>query len=153
MFSQTAEYALRACIYLASRESRNPATAATIAEATKVPFNYLQKLLRMLVGAGILSAQRGNSGGFAMAKVPSAVSVLDVLKAVECPVPRIERCPLGIPGHSRLCTLHRLLDHQLANVEQAFASASLESMMQPDGGIQPICEHIQHTVPIKVRTN
>src|SRR6056297_3529316 len=104
MLNQSAEYALRAVVDLA-RESAGRRSAGQVSEATKVPLPYLQKVLRMLTKAGILTAQRGIGGGFGLARDPGEISVLDVLKAADAAPQRIERCPLGIPGHTRLCSL------------------------------------------------
>lgn len=59
MITQTAEYALRAVVHLAGRAENRPASAQDISRATKVPVGYLQKILRMLAKARILTAQRG----------------------------------------------------------------------------------------------
>lgn len=140
MISQTSEYALRAAVFLAARPSDSPATATEIADAVRVPVGYLQKILRMLARHDILTAQRGSGGGFALAKVPSAVSVLDILKASEAQIQRIERCPLGIKGHTRLCPLHRLLDAEMARAEQTFASTTLHDLLNSSGGVRPLCD-------------
>lgn len=140
MISQTSEYALRAAVMLATRATDRPASAQEIAEATRVPVGYLQKILRTLARKGVLTAHRGANGGFALAKVPSAISVLDVLKAADAGIQRIERCPLGIKGHTTLCSLHRLLDAELARAERAFASTSLADLLDGDGGIRPLCD-------------
>jgi Rrf2 family protein len=140
MISQTAEYALRAVVHLADRGVNGPASAQEIARATKVPVGYLQKILRMLAKANIMTAQRGSGGGFTLAKVPSAIRVLDVLNATDASVSRIERCPLGIPGHTRLCALHRLLDEQIARAEEAFAVTSIASLLESTGSVRPLCE-------------
>ncbi len=139
MFPQTAEYALRAAVYLASREDDSPASAQEIAEATKVPVGYLQKILRMMARRGLLTAQRGSGGGFALAKVASAISVLDILEATETAIPRIERCPLGIPGHASLCSIHRLIDQEAARMRQTFASTSLAELTAEGEGMHPLC--------------
>ena len=139
MISQTSEYALRAAVHLAQR-TEGPATAQDIAESIKVPVGYLQKILRMLARAGILSAQRGTGGGFTLAKVPTAISVLDVLSATDSGISRIERCPLGIKGHLTLCALHRLLDEQAASAEQVFSSTTIADLLTPVNGIRPLCE-------------
>jgi Rrf2 family protein len=139
VISQTAEYALRAVVHLAAREDTRPASAQEISRATKVPVGYLQKILRMLARADILTAQRGSGGGFALAKVSSAICVLDVLNATEAGVSRIERCPLGIPGHVRLCSLHGLLDEQIARTEQIFSSTSIASLVEGIGDSRPLC--------------
>ena len=149
MITQTAEYALRAVVHLAMRPSTAPAAALEISEAIRVPVGYLQKILRMLSRQGILTAQRGSGGGFALAKVPSAISVLDVLRASDSCVARIERCPLGIEGHTNLCMLHRMLDDQIALAERTFASTSISDLIDGHGGVRPMCEPSGH-LPISI---
>lgn len=58
MLSQTAEYALRAIVYLAGRDGK-PVTAQNLAAAARVPADYLSKVLRTLGRTGIVLAQRG----------------------------------------------------------------------------------------------
>jgi Rrf2 family protein len=140
LISQTAEYALRAALYLAARPSDRPASASEIAEATQVPVRYLQRVLRMLARHELLTAQRGTGGGFALAKVPSAISVLDVLHASDMQIPRIQRCPLGIPGHRRLCALHRMLDAEMARSEQTFSATTLADLLDGSGDNRPMCD-------------
>ena len=53
MFSQTTEYALRAAVYLA-QEPERVRTTREIAEATSVPVDYLAKVMRSLVRAGLV---------------------------------------------------------------------------------------------------
>jgi DNA-binding IscR family transcriptional regulator len=94
----------------------------------------------MLARANILTAQRGSGGGFALAKVPTAIRVLDVLNATDSGVSRIERCPLGIVGHTRLCALHQMLDEQVARAEQVFAMTSIASLLAGVDDIRPLCQ-------------
>jgi len=140
MIPQTAEYALRAVVFLAMHE-RQTASAQEISECVHVPVGYLQKVLRRLVRAGTLTAQRGMGGGFGLAAPPEDISVLDVLSASDWVAPRIERCPLGIKDHTRLCPLHRLLDSQVASAEQVFASTSIADLVDGEGGIRALCDH------------
>jgi len=139
MISQTSEYALRAVVFLAARDNGTPAAAQEISESIRVPVGYLQKILRMLSRKGILTATRGTGGGFALAKVATAISVLDILNATDSQIARIERCPLGIEGHTKLCPLHRLLDSELARAEHTFASTSIADLLDGAGGIRPLC--------------
>jgi len=140
MISQTSEYALRAALFLAAKSENVPASAQEIADATRVPVGYLQKILRLLSRSDIMTAQRGTKGGFMLAKVPTAISVLDVLKAADTPIQRIERCPLGIKGHTNLCSLHRLLDTEMARSERIFAATTLADLLDGAGGIRPLCD-------------
>ncbi|MFG0251693.1 MAG: RrF2 family transcriptional regulator [Phycisphaerales bacterium JB038] len=139
LISQGSEYALRAVIYLAQRQGGLCPTQE-VAEATKVPVGYLQKILRMLARAGLLVAQRGVGGGFALAKVPTSISVLDVLRAADSDVSRIERCPLGIKGHTSLCALHRLLDQEIAHAARTFSTTTIADLLESVDGVRPLCE-------------
>lgn len=139
MFSQTVEYALRAAVYLAQKQPK-PCTTEEIAERTLLPQAYLAKVLLSLGRAGILRSQRGLHGGFVLAKDAAALSVLDIVNAVE-PIPRIRSCPLGLKSHrSGLCPLHDKLDSAMATVEVAFSTTTLADLLKTPNGIAPLCE-------------
>lgn len=91
MLSRTTEYALRAVIALAGGSQDNT-TSQSIAEATGVPEGYLSKVLHTLARAGIVSSQRGPSGGFSLLIPAEELTMLRVVQAVE-PLPHIKRCP------------------------------------------------------------
>jgi Rrf2 family protein len=137
--SQTAEYALRAVVWLA-REPNTSLGTAHIAKATKVPAGYLSRVLQGLARAGLLESSPGRSGGFRLARPPQAISVLDVVNAVD-PVQRIARCPLGLAEHAgRLCPLHRRLDAAAAHVERTYAETTIAEIVA-EGETGPLCEH------------
>lgn len=127
MISQTAEYALRAVVYLADNGDA-PQTTQQIAEVTRVPAGYLAKVMQTLSRSGIVRARRGLHGGFALAVSPGDLSVLDVVQAVD-PVQRIEHCPLGIPEHRSLCPLHARLDDTAAMVEKALGASTIAELL------------------------
>jgi Rrf2 family protein len=127
MISQTAEYALRAIVYLADKVDV-PQTTQQIAEVTRVPAGYLAKVLQTLGRSGIVRAQRGLHGGFTLAVPPEDLTVLDVVQAVD-PVRRIEHCPLGIPDHKSLCPLHARLDATAAMVEKTLGSSTIAELL------------------------
>ncbi|MBL9027623.1 MAG: Rrf2 family transcriptional regulator [Myxococcales bacterium] len=136
-FSQTIEYALRAAVWLADHEGGQ--TTQQIAEATQVPASYLSKVLQGLRRAGLVIGQRGQGGGFTLARPAAEISVLDVMDAVE-PTRRIETCPLGIPSHGvRLCPLHRKLDDALGHLAKVFADTSLAELVGTRGKLRPLC--------------
>jgi Rrf2 family nitric oxide-sensitive transcriptional repressor len=130
LFSSTAEYALRATVFLATG-GEGLRSSAEIASATKVPQKYLSKVLNDLVEAGLILSRRGPNGGFRLAREAREISVLEVVNAVD-PVRRIVTCPLGIPSHgTRLCLLHRKLDDTIKLVEDALRAASITDMTEP----------------------
>lgn len=130
MFSSTAEYALRAAVFLVIHREQL-SSSQTIAQTTKVPPKYLSKILNDLVEAGIVSSRRGPNGGFILTRDPADISVLQVVNAVD-PIKRIATCPLGIPSHGKnLCRLHRKLDDSIKHVEETLAAASILEMAEP----------------------
>jgi Rrf2 family protein len=127
MVSQTAEYALRAVVYLAGQAG--PQTTSQIAKATHVPAGYLAKVMQSLGRAGVVRSQRGLNGGFTLTLPPAKLSILGVVNAVE-PIRRITECPLGIPSHGRrLCPLHHRLDQAAAVVEKAFRETTVAELI------------------------
>jgi Rrf2 family transcriptional regulator, nitric oxide-sensitive transcriptional repressor len=131
MFSQTVEYALRAVVYLASQKGE-PRTVQQIAAVTRVPPDYLSKVLQGLGRAEVVHSQRGLGGGFTLAVPPAQLTVFDVVQAVD-PLQRIKNCPLGLKGHVNLCPLHRRLDHALGMVEKALRDSTIaELLAEPD---------------------
>lgn len=128
MISQTAEYALRMVVFLATLKDR-PATTRQIAAATRVPEGYLAKIVQSLSRAGLIRSQRGLHGGSVLARDPANVSVYDVIQAVS-PIPRIRTCPLHLPAHgTHLCPLHKRLDDAAAAVEQAFRASTIAELL------------------------
>ncbi len=139
LFSQTAEYALRAAVYLADHPGEAQVTQQ-IAEATRVPQGYLSKVLQAMGRGGLVSAQRGIGGGFVLTRAPAEITVLDVINAVD-PVERIRECPLGLKEHgTNLCPLHRKLDDALALIEGAFRGTTLDDVLKAPGRNRPLCE-------------
>lgn len=128
MLSQTAEYALRAMVALATA-SRTALTAQEIAVDSHVPPDYLAKVLRLLSRAGLVRAQRGRGGGFQTARPSNQLTVLEVVSAVD-PVQRIRTCPLGLAAHGEnLCSLHRAIDDAARSVEEAFQATTIQSLI------------------------
>lgn len=139
MFSQTVEYALRAVVYLAA-EAPAAKTTPEIAAATRVPREYLTKVLQGLARAGVVRTRRGVGGGVSLAKPPAELTILDVVNVVE-PVGRITTCPLGLAAHGvRLCPLHKRLDDALATVEAAFRNTTLAEVLAEPTGSKPLCD-------------
>lgn len=147
MISQTTEYALRAIIYLASRQEQLQ-TTQQIADATQVPVDYLAKVLQNLRKAGLVHSQRGLHGGCSLAVSANRLTVYDIVQAVD-PIHRIRHCPLGIKGHINLCPLHRRLDDAISLVENALkASTIAELLAEPDrrrGIPMPLCSWPEET--------
>ncbi len=107
MLSSTAEYALRAVLFLAEHPEPCPMRAGELAAALRVPPNYLAKILHQLVKLGLLHSSRGRNGGFELAVPPSRLTLLRVVEAFD-PVRKRQRCLLGRKecGDRKACPVH-----------------------------------------------
>ncbi len=138
MLPKTAEYALRAAVWLA-RDPAQTNSADQIAGRTKVPRRYLHLVLQDLVQAGLVRSQPGPGGGYALDRDPEKISILDVVNAVAS-LERIHQCPLGLASHTKLCPLHHELDKVYAAAESAFARVTLSQLLRSTSPIIPLCE-------------
>lgn len=138
MLSKTAEYALRTAACL-SRDESQAERADALAEQTKVPRRYLNKVLKDLVESGLVTSRPGPGGGYSLSRSPEEITILDVVNAVG-PLERIRHCPLGLPSHTQLCPLHKELDKAYAATEEAFAGVTLGQVLKSKSPIIPLCE-------------
>jgi Rrf2 family protein len=91
MLPKTAEYALRAVVWLA-REPDETASADHLAENTKVPRRYLHKVLQDLVRAKLVRSQSGPGGGYANSQLPAWLTVAhEALSAAQGTRQRVRR--------------------------------------------------------------
>jgi len=84
--SRRVDYGLRAIIHLAKRIDPKPVSFKEIARVEDIPKDFLAKILRTLVDAGLVNSTRGPHGGFSLAKSPADVSFLDIIEAIEGPI-------------------------------------------------------------------
>lgn len=84
--SAKSDYALRALIEMAGRTDRKAVSAEELGRIQDIPHGFLQAILADLRRAGIVMSQRGQSGGWRMAREAEGVSVADVIRAVDGPL-------------------------------------------------------------------
>ncbi len=80
------DYALRALIEIARRTDGAPVSAEELGRLQDIPHGFLQAILADLRRAGVVIAQRGQSGGWRLNKDADDVSVADVIRAVDGPL-------------------------------------------------------------------
>lgn len=82
ILSKLADYGVIVATHLAARPERQ-ANAASIAGATRLPRATVAKLLKALAHAGLVTATRGSAGGYRLARLPAAISVAEVVVAID----------------------------------------------------------------------
>jgi Rrf2 family protein len=86
------DYAMRAAIELA-REHPATIKAEALADRQHLPLAFTKKILAAMRRGGLVSAQRGGEGGYRLAQAPPAISVADVIRAVEGPLADVRGVP------------------------------------------------------------
>jgi len=70
----------------AAGKKRARVSATQLAEETRLPVPTVQKLVSMLSGAGLLRSVRGAHGGLQLARPAAAITLADIVEAVEGPI-------------------------------------------------------------------
>lgn len=82
--SRKLEYACRVLAQLGRNHGQNKlAHIETLAAAEAIPANYLVQILNELRGAGLIISKRGKQGGYALAKEPRQIPLIDIVEAIE----------------------------------------------------------------------
>jgi len=84
--SHLADYAVVLMTAAARRPAGARLSATELSGETGVPLPTAQKLMGQLAGCGLLSSARGASGGFALARPATDISLADIVEAVEGPI-------------------------------------------------------------------
>jgi Rrf2 family protein len=84
--SKKADYGLIAMKHLALRGDRGASSAREIAELYGIPIELMAKVLQRLVRRGLLASHQGTRGGYELVRMPSQISVADVIQAIDGPV-------------------------------------------------------------------
>jgi len=91
--SKKSDYGLIALKHLA-QHSAESVSAREIAVQYDIPAELLAKVLQRLARKGLLVSQQGTNGGYVLARDPAAISIVDVVEALEGPI-SITPCERG----------------------------------------------------------
>jgi Rrf2 family protein len=82
MITRETDYSMRLVIALADRQRKGivSASSSDVAEEMDIPYRFLRKLVKRLVGGGLIESRRGKGGGVALAKAAQSISLYDIMK-------------------------------------------------------------------------
>jgi Rrf2 family protein len=86
MMSAAARHCGQAGLVPATNGKRAKVNATTLSAETGIPLPTAQKLVSRLSLAGLLESSRGTGGGVRLARPPAAISLADIIEAVEGPI-------------------------------------------------------------------
>ncbi len=84
--SSFADYAVVIMSAAARAPCESRLSATMLSDETGIPLPTTQKLMGRLAAAGLFSSARGSGGGFMLARPAAAISLADIIEAVEGPI-------------------------------------------------------------------
>ena len=131
ILSKLADYGVIVATHLAADPERQ-LTAATLADETRLPRATVAKILKALAHAHLVAATRGAAGGYRLARRANAISVAEVVAAIDGDI-GLTQCSVHVAECARtnFCpTRPHWASINLA-VAQALAAVSLDAMITP----------------------
>ena len=95
IYSRSAEYAIRAFVYLAAVPAGKFVMVKHIASQTDIPTHFLAKILQQMARKAFLRSSKGPTGGFTLRMKAEEISLLKVVDAMDG-LNDYQRCPGGL---------------------------------------------------------
>lgn len=107
LFSRQCEYALQAVLYLALKPTGKMTSIKELTKELEIPYHFLGKILQSLTRKGLLTSQKGPSGGFTLGMPASDITLFHIVEAIDG-VAFMNTCILGFPECSgkNPCAVH-----------------------------------------------
>ncbi len=147
-FGSAVEYALHCLLFLIGGENGTARSTRDIAEFQKLSPDYVAKLFTRLEKAGLVISREGLRGGFALARDAGAITVLQVIDAVEGHKPLFQcrevrancvlfdKTPPSWSGHG-VCGIHAVMLRAEEAMRTSLAQTTLAELAGHVGGVVP----------------
>lgn len=135
--STRTEYGIRVLLTLARSEENTCLSLTEIAKREKLPHAYLEQLVGDLRRAGLVSATRGQSGGYRLARPAAEIAMTDAVRALDGPLLEmpcagaedLEHCDRPQP-----CSVHDVFQRVYESLHQSLGATNLADMAASAGG-------------------
>ncbi len=130
LLSTKGRYAVMAIVEVARQSDAKPLALSDIAARLELSLAYLEQLFMKLRRGGLVRSVRGPGGGYVLGRDPGAISISEVMAAVDEAV-SMTRCATEDEGcvASRQCSTHFLWQALGAHIEEFLATATLADVL------------------------
>jgi Rrf2 family cysteine metabolism transcriptional repressor len=135
--STRSEYGIRVLVALARAEGSGPQSLAALARQEKLPHAYLEQLVPDLRRAGLVTATRGKTGGYALARPAEEVSLVEAVRALDGPLlemPCAGAENLEVCDRPQDCSVHEVFQRVHTSLEDALSATTLAEIAAGAGG-------------------
>ncbi len=84
--TKKADYGLISLKHLTVNRHKGSASAKELADTYRIPVPMLAKVLQKLVRDGFLVSEQGTNGGYKLARDPSTITALEVIRSIDGPI-------------------------------------------------------------------
>ena len=136
--STRTEYGIRVLVTLARLGEDDACLSLTaIAKRERLPHAYLEQLVGDLRRAGLVSATRGQSGGYRLARPAGEIAMTDAVRALEGPLLEmpcagaddLEHCDRPQP-----CSVHEVFQRVYESLSASLGATNLAEVVATAGG-------------------
>ena len=131
LYSTTCAYAIRAMCRLTVLGQGRYVQVGDICDDTDLPAPFVAKVLRELVGAGLLTSSKGRGGGYALAKPAEKIGLIDIVEAIDGK-DHCNRCVVGLSAcnDKQPCPQHDSFMPVRANIANYLKGTTLAAMAE-----------------------
>ena len=132
-------FAVTAMLDLALHATKGPVTLAGISDRQKISLSYLEQLFGKLRRRQLVESVRGPGGGYHLAREAAAITVADIIRAVEEPIDSTQCGGRENCRENQRCMTHDLWEELNSTVQGFLAGVNLAQLVEQ-----------QHTKPVSV---
>jgi Rrf2 family protein len=135
--STRTEYGIRVLLTLARTDAETCLSLTEIARREKLPHAYLEQLVGDLRRAGLVSATRGQSGGYRLARPAADIAMSDAVRALDGPLlemPCAGAADLEHCDRPQPCSVHDVFQRVYESLHQSLGATNLADMAAAAGG-------------------
>ena len=135
--TRAGEYGVMGLMHLARRRPGQRTMIDEVSRQQRISKSFLAKIFQSLVKAGLVRSIRGAGGGFALAKSPAQIPVLEIIEAVEGRIV-FQRCKMARPDceHVGGCALCGLFERAQDGLKDALTRTTLADLIQQQDRIE-----------------
>ena len=127
-------FAVTAMVDLSMRQTRGPVTLSAISERQHISLSYLEQLFGKLRRAKLVTSVRGPGGGYCLARPISAISVAEIITAVDEPIDATQCGGKENCIDDRRCVTHDLWATLNEKMNDYLSSVSLADVVSHQQG-------------------
>jgi Rrf2 family protein len=129
------DYAVRALSYLAGQPAGKIVSRVDIEEKQGIPSYYLSKIMKDLVGGGLVRSHIGSKGGFSLARPAHSITLREVYETVERPLVLMECLDKGdrYCSYCGVCTQKSVWENVQNLVADYLGKVSICDIADPQG--------------------